>query len=251
MGTLSNNLDGSWLLRRRKDISYFSFSKIVDSDLCNFKNLIEKIVNQYPHSYLEVVRIFYYEDVKKCFPQVTTEHELLEMFSKHVDKKVIRMTPAYTDPTYVVPVLECYTPENSDVLDIPCTPSMACPLLATASQSNEPIYSQYSKPKTSQPAEHSTNERSTSEPSTNETNDAPDGDEYLANPEPQNEYMGIDDEGLYLAVHKTHVVEESDSTSDFKSDEEYEEEDDLVGKDPLPPVPFMAYDRDDPPMRAI
>ncbi|XP_025800089.1 uncharacterized protein LOC112879881 [Panicum hallii] len=229
--------------KHRKDILYFSLSNVVDSDLCNFKDLVEEIVNQYPPGYLEVVHVFYYDEVKKCFPRVTTDQELLEMFSKYVEKKVIRMAIAYTDSTHAVPILECYTPENSDVLDIPCTPSMACPSLATASQSNEPICSQYSKPKTNQPSEHSTNE-----PSTNKPNDAPDGDENLANPEPQNEHMGVDDEGLYLAVHKTHVVEESDSASDSESDEEYEEGDDLVGKDPLPLMPVMAYDRDVPPM---
>jgi hypothetical protein len=106
---------------------------------------------QYPHGYLEVVLIFYYDEIKKSFPQVTTDQELLEMFSKHVEKKVIGMTIAYTDPADTMPISECYTLENSDVLDIPCTPSMACPSLATASQSNEPICSQYSKPKTVSP----------------------------------------------------------------------------------------------------
>jgi hypothetical protein len=133
------------------------------------------------------VLIFYYDEIKKSFPQVTTDQELLEMFSKHVEKKVIGMTIAYTDPADTMPISECYTLENSDVLDIPCTPSMACPSLATASQYNKPICSHYSKPKTSQHAEPST-----SEPSTNEPNDAPDGDEYLANPEPQNEHVGVD-----------------------------------------------------------
>jgi hypothetical protein len=33
--------------KRRKDISYFSFSKVVDSSLCNFKDPVEEIVNQY------------------------------------------------------------------------------------------------------------------------------------------------------------------------------------------------------------
>jgi hypothetical protein len=137
--------------KRRKDILYFSFNKVMDSNLCNFKDLVEEIVNQYPPSYLKVVHIFYYDEVKKCFPQVTTDYELLEMFSKHVEKKVLRMTIAYTDPIDAMPIPKCYTLENSDVLDIPCTPSMACPSLATASQSNEPICSQYSKPKTVSP----------------------------------------------------------------------------------------------------
>jgi hypothetical protein len=42
----------------RNDILYFSFNKIVDSDLYNFKDLVEEIVNQYPPGYLEVVLVF-------------------------------------------------------------------------------------------------------------------------------------------------------------------------------------------------
>jgi hypothetical protein len=41
---------------------------------------------------------------------------------------------------------------------------------------------------------------------------------------------------------------DGDSQSDSESDVEYEEEDGLIGQDPLPPVPIVAYDRDDPPM---
>jgi len=44
------------------------------------------------------------------------------------------------------------------------------------------------------------------------------------------------------------VVEERDSESDSESDVEYVEEDGLIGKDPLPPRPIVAYDRNDPPM---
>ena len=42
--------------------------------------------------------------------------------------------------------------------------------------------------------------------------------------------------------------EKNDSESDSESDVEYEDEDGLIGNDPLPPVPIVAYDRDDPPM---
>ena len=222
--------------KRRKDFSYFTFSKVVDSDLCNFKDLVREIVDQYPHGYQEVVHVFYYDAVTKCSPKITTDQELLEMFRKHVDSKVVRMTITYTDPTDDVPVPECYTPENSDMLDIPCTPSMPCPSLAAASQSTEPIYSQHTKPTTSQPTE----------PSTSKPND--DDVECLANPRPENEHVGVDDEAFYLPAHKTHVVEESDSESDSESDVEYVEEDGLIGKDPLPPRPVVAYDRNDPPM---
>jgi hypothetical protein len=37
-------------------------------------------------------------------------------------------------------------------------------------------------------------------------------------------------------------------SNDSESDEEYEEEDGLVGKDPLSPTPVLAYDKNDPPL---
>ncbi|XP_039815060.1 uncharacterized protein LOC120677941 [Panicum virgatum] len=154
--------------KRRKDFSYFTFSKVVDSDLCNSKDLVREIVDQYPHGYQEVVHVFYYDGVQKCSPEITTDQELLEMFRKHVDSKVVHMTITYTDPIDDVSVPECYTTKNSDVLD---------PSLAAASQSTEAIYSQLTKPSTSQP----------SEPSTNKTNE--DDVECLANPRPQNEHV--------------------------------------------------------------
>jgi hypothetical protein len=39
-----------------------------------------------------------------------------------------------------------------------------------------------------------------------------------------------------------------ESESDSESYVEYEKEYGLIGGDPLPPVPIVAYDRDDPPM---
>jgi len=96
--------------------------------------------------------------------------------------------------------------------------------------------SQLTKPSTSQP----------SEPNTNKTNE--DDVECLANPRPQNEHVGVDDEAFYQPARKTHVGEKNDSESDSESDVEYEDEDGLIGNDPLPPVPIVAYDRDDPPM---
>jgi hypothetical protein len=41
--------------KRRKEFSCFRCSKVVDSDLCNFKDLVEEIVDQYPHGYNDIV----------------------------------------------------------------------------------------------------------------------------------------------------------------------------------------------------
>ena len=59
----------------------------------------------------------------------------------------------------------------------------------------------------------------------------------------------MDDEGLYLQIaSQTGASLEGDaSKSDLDFDEDYEEEDGLVGKDLVPP-PIVAYDKEDPPM---
>jgi hypothetical protein len=87
-----------------------------------------------------------------------------------------------------------------------------------------------------------------SQPSTNEPADddilANDG--ILANPKPKNEHVGIDAEDEYLTHGKSAHAQVESSDSEF--DEEYEEEDGLVGKDPLPPTPILAYEKNDPPI---
>ena len=58
------------------------------------------------------------------------------------------------------------------------------------SQSTEPRSNQLAEPRPTQPIEPNTNERD-------------DDDNYLANPEPQNEHVGVDDdEDLYLPAPK-------------------------------------------------
>jgi len=135
-----------------KDIPCYRLSKVVDSDLCNFKDFVGEIVDQLPHGYREIVDVFYYDDVKK-YSEVKTDQELLAMFSKQVDSKKMRMTITYTKPRDV-PIIEYCHPEISAGLDIPCTPSLAAPSLAAASQSTNPLYSQLNKPTTSQSTEN-------------------------------------------------------------------------------------------------
>jgi hypothetical protein len=171
------------------------------------------------------------------------------MFRKHVHGKIVHLTIAYTEPN------KCYTPKpdnealHSDVVHIPCTPSLVSPSLATASHSTDPVAilmlpNQPPKPT----ASHFT------DPPSESDNDDDDDDGYLANPEPHNEHVGVDDDGLYLLDHKeTREGKESESDyesdSESQSDEEYTEEDGLIGADPLPPIPIVAYDKEDPPMR--
>lgn len=218
-----------------KDHATLNFSKVVDSDTCNFKNLVKEIVDQYPHGYEENVHVFHYNDVLKTFPQVTTDQELLVMFSKHVDRKVVHLSISYTDPTDGVPIPPPILLSNSDLLDIPCTPSMPCPSIVAASISTQPPTNEPTDFDSDQPAD------------SDHFDD--DDDNYLANPEPQNKHVGVDDEGLYLPPSKEHGQGEDGVESDSDdSDVDYEEVDGLIGKDPPRPIPIASYDKDDPPM---
>ncbi|WVZ54239.1 hypothetical protein U9M48_005065 [Paspalum notatum var. saurae] len=129
------------LKKSRKDFSCFKITKVVDSDIRNFKDFVEEIVDQYPHGYNEIVH-----------------------------------------------------PTNDD------------------------------------------------------DNDDDNEDGYLWHPQPHNEHVGVDEEGLYLTTHKAVSESKSKSESESESDEDYEEEDRLIGKDPLPPIPIVSYDRDNPSM---
>ncbi|RLN21953.1 hypothetical protein C2845_PM07G18990 [Panicum miliaceum] len=73
--------------KARKDMRYFAFEKVVDSDLINYKDFIESVVEQYPPGYLEVAHIQYYDESSKTFPEVKCDKELMSMFEKHMLQK--------------------------------------------------------------------------------------------------------------------------------------------------------------------
>jgi hypothetical protein len=97
------------------------------------------------------------------------------MFSKYVECKVVNMAIAYPLPT-----------EN---LEWPNMPKEHVKIHST-----DPTSSQPTNPTSSQPTEPTSTEP------TESTTTYPDDDKYLANSEPQNELVGVDDEGLYLQI---------------------------------------------------
>ena len=88
----------------RKDVRCFCFDKVVDSDTTNLKDLVDEITDMYPPGYLEVAHVQYYDADLKNFPVVNTDQELMLMFQKHIDSKVVHMFIAYSDPS------GCYEP---------------------------------------------------------------------------------------------------------------------------------------------
>ncbi|XP_044950499.1 uncharacterized protein LOC123400148 [Hordeum vulgare subsp. vulgare] len=82
----------------RKEIKCFYFEKMIDSDLTNYKDLVESIVDEYPPRYLEVAHVQYYDDVLKIFPEVKTDQDLMFMFEKFSKTKAVQMFISYCDP---------------------------------------------------------------------------------------------------------------------------------------------------------
>ncbi|KAF8776741.1 hypothetical protein HU200_003476 [Digitaria exilis] len=129
--------------KKLRDYKCVQFTKVVDSDLCNFKDLVEEITDMFPHGYEEAVHVFYYDDVQNKFPLVTTDQQLLEMFAKHIDRKVVCMTVTYSNPTDgdedITPI-DIQEPLNNKTIQGPITRARARQLnLQVSSILNVPI----------------------------------------------------------------------------------------------------------------
>lgn len=54
--------------KTRKEFSCYRFEKVVDSDLVNFKDFVDSVVDQFPPGYMEDVHVHYYDDILRTFP---------------------------------------------------------------------------------------------------------------------------------------------------------------------------------------
>ena len=75
----------------RKDVRCFSYEKVVDCDLIYYMDFIISIVEQYLLGYLEVAHIQY----RQGYLEVKCDNELMSMFEKQMQKKVVQMFIAY------------------------------------------------------------------------------------------------------------------------------------------------------------
>jgi hypothetical protein len=72
---------------------------VVDSNIYNFKDFVDRIVDKYPPSYHERVNPSYYDRASKTYLEVKSDQDLLAMFAKHVGSKTVSMAIAYSLPT--------------------------------------------------------------------------------------------------------------------------------------------------------
>ncbi|XBI43220.1 hypothetical protein VPH35_108016 [Triticum aestivum] len=169
--------------KARKDIKCLCFDKVIDSDLTNYKDLVESIVEQYSPRYLEVAHVPYYDDFLKIYPEVTSDQELMLMFEKHSKTKVVHMFVAYCDP----------------------------------SEPYEPITEWHSD--------------AHSQPNNIEQDD----DDYLRNPVPEKEHVGVDEENIYLEDEPVPLImvpcSNKEKDKDYVPDHESEAESEVESKD--------------------
>ena len=236
---------------------WFSVNEVVDADRTLLTCLMEDLVDKYPPSYGDVATLFYWCMHSKVHIPVRNDQEMLAMFEKNRATRTCLLTVAYHSPGTqpVLPDWESGSPRKS--VEPPFTPSIVSPSIAEPSQ-----------PSMSQPPK-------------------PSQLEFLANPNPMNEHMGIDDEGLYIDLGPNHPPppptssqsqggskereEEIDESSDEEvadrdeecaesgsddetSDEEDEEveidessDEEVADREPEQ-FPDVEYDKDDPPM---
>ena len=199
--------------KARKEIKSFFFEMVIDSDLTNYKDLVESIVEKYPPRYLEVAHVQYYDDVLKVFPEVKSDQELMLMFEKFSKTKVVQVFIYHCDPA------EPYEPITEYSSDM------------------------FTQPELTQP----------------DYNIEQDEDNYLCNPIPENEHVGIDEENLYLEKEPTPLnvvlfssnekdkeyVPQDDSEDGSEEEPEIEEDEEVHEVEHAPTV---EYNKEDPPM---
>ncbi|CAN6300354.1 unnamed protein product [Urochloa humidicola] len=134
----------------RKDVTCYYFEKDIHRDKTNFMDFVNSIVNRFPPGYMEVAHVQYYDDVSGTSPEVKTDQELMAMFDKYIETKVVHMFIIYSHPSKEFQPLTEW--EYDD--------------LSQLSQSMQ-----------------------------KETTQS--GDDYLQNPFPENEIVGVDEEVMY------------------------------------------------------
>jgi hypothetical protein len=76
---------------RPKFVAY-SLTKVVDSNTTNFKDFLDDVLKSHPSGYNEVVQVFYYFAPEKQHLEIKTDQDMVAMFNKHADSKVIRIS---------------------------------------------------------------------------------------------------------------------------------------------------------------
>jgi hypothetical protein len=83
----------------RLEFVAYSLTKVVDSNATNFIDFLDDVLKSHPSGYNEVVQVFYYFVPEKQHLEIKIDQDLVAMFNRHVDSKVIHISIAYNSPT--------------------------------------------------------------------------------------------------------------------------------------------------------
>lgn len=84
---------------------WFTFDKVVDADVTNFRDRVANVVDKYPNAFGDIVSLFYFCVDSKVNVPVCSDQDLLAMFDKHKASKCCFLTFAYHSPTSGPPVI--------------------------------------------------------------------------------------------------------------------------------------------------
>ena len=147
---------------------WFSLNKVVDAELTNFRDLVCDVIDKYSPNFGDVARLFYFCNDSKLNVEVRSDQDMREMFAKNKASKCCFLTVAYTRPTSEPHIPDWdFSPPPANSVEAPFTPWVHCPSRAEPSNATQTECAEL---------------------------------EYLANPNPSNEHVGVDEEGLYIDV---------------------------------------------------
>uniref|UniRef100_I1QZT8 Uncharacterized protein n=1 Tax=Oryza glaberrima TaxID=4538 RepID=I1QZT8_ORYGL len=116
----------------RVEYDWFIFSKVVDSNVLCYKDFVDDIAKSYPWGPNETVTIDYMDLVDKTSHHVKTDQDMIAMFEKFIDIKVIPMIIRIHGIDENIDELDHTLDKvNIDVFD---TPSLAIPSQVDFSQ---------------------------------------------------------------------------------------------------------------------
>jgi hypothetical protein len=84
----------------RPEFVAYSLTKVVDSDTTNFKDFLDDVLKSHPSGCNEVVQVLYYFAPEKQHLEIKTDQDMVAMFNRHADSKVIHISIAYNAHTH-------------------------------------------------------------------------------------------------------------------------------------------------------
>uniref|UniRef100_A0A0E0JIQ4 PB1 domain-containing protein n=1 Tax=Oryza punctata TaxID=4537 RepID=A0A0E0JIQ4_ORYPU len=111
------------IVSRNSRARWFSLNQGVDADRTQFMDLLDDLVDKYPHEYGDKISLFFFCTETKSHIPVCNDQDLLEMFAKHRARRTCLLTVAYHSPSSEPPVIPHWDSSSLKNCE-PCTTPM-------------------------------------------------------------------------------------------------------------------------------